>query len=73
MLNILCHPQCLQVVVHHWGTPVDELQPMPDVITGGDLLYAPESHAALLESLIDLSAPHTIIYLAFRSRGRALD
>jgi len=58
-----------QAVDHAWGECIEALKPHPDVITGGDLIYAPESHTALLETLDGLCAAHTLVYLAHRLRG----
>ncbi len=60
----------LQVVVHCWGQDVTELMPSPDVITGADVVYQQEHFAALITTLQDLAAAHTLIYLAFKIRGK---
>ena len=37
-----------------------------------DLLYAETSFPSLVTTLSDLSAPHTIIFLAFKRRGETI-
>ena len=59
----------MQVVVHQWGNDVKDLLPAPDIITGADIVYQQEHFAALIQTLQDLAAPHTLIYLAFKLRG----
>ena len=63
----------LQVVAHQWGDDVKDLLPGPDLITGADIVYQAEHFAALIQTLQDLAAPHTLIYLAFKLRGKALE
>ena len=60
----------LQVVVHCWGQDVKELMPSPDVIIGADVVYQQEHFDALITTLQDLAAAHTLIYLAFKIRGK---
>ena len=60
----------LQVVVHCWGQDVKDLMPSPDVITGADVVYQQEHFDALVTTLHHLAAPHTLIYLAFKIRGK---
>ena len=45
------------------------LGPQPDLITGADVLYEEAHFPALLATIAALSAPHTLTYLAFRTRG----
>ena len=59
----------LQVVAHCWGEDVTPLMPPPDLITGADVVYQQEHFDALISTLQDLAAPHTVIYLAFKLRG----
>ncbi|KAK9832320.1 hypothetical protein WJX74_006168 [Apatococcus lobatus] len=59
-----------QVLEHCWGDEVKTLGRAPDVITGADVMYEQEHFPALLATLQDLSAVHTVILLAFRMRGR---
>lgn len=47
-----------------------ELMPSPDVITGADVVYQQEHFDALITTLQDLAAAHTLIYLAFKIRGK---
>ena len=44
--------------------------PTPDVITGADVVYQQEHFDALITTLQDLAAAHTLIYLAFKIRGK---
>lgn len=71
-LNVNCgdHQQHSKVVVHCWGQDVKGLMPTPDVITGADVVYQQEHFDALITTLQDLAAAHTLIYLAFKIRGR---
>lgn len=41
----------------------------PDIITAADVLYWPDARPALLASLRALSAPHTLTYVAYRTRN----
>lgn len=59
----------LQVTAYQWGDNVKELLPAPDLITGADIVYQQQHFAALIITLQDLAAPHTLIYLAFKLRG----
>lgn len=59
----------VQVLEHKWGDEVESLGPAPDVITGADVLYEQEHFPALLKTIQDLSAVHTVTLLAFRMRG----
>jgi len=74
--QILCvdkvhtHFGVLQVVVHSWGQDVKDLMPSPDVITGADVVYQQEHFDALVTTLQDLAAAHTLIFLAFKIRGK---
>lgn len=43
--------------------------PSPDLITGADVVYQQEHFDALITTLQDLAAAHTLIYLAFKIRG----
>ena len=52
-----------------WGADALALNPQPDIITGAEILYEQRHFPALLKSIQALSAPHTLIYLAFRTRG----
>lgn len=63
--------RCLQVVPYAWGGPTSNLPQSPDVITGADVVYEQEHFPALLSALHMLAAPHTVIYLAFRLRGKS--
>lgn len=66
----LSHGQnVVQVLEHKWGDEVKSLGPAPDVITGADVMYEREHFPALLKTIQDLSAVHTITLLAFRLRG----
>ena len=58
-----------QVVDHAWGEDVSVLGRPPDVITGADVIYEEQHYPALLATLGQLAAPHTLILLAFRLRG----
>ncbi len=49
---------------------MEELLPSPDVITGADVVYQQEHFDALITTLQDLAAAHTLIYLAFKTRGK---
>ena len=60
------------MVNHQWGEPTKVLGELPDVITGGDLIYSSEHHDALLDTLGEASAAHTQLFLAFRLRGRMM-
>lgn len=44
--------------------------PSPDLITGADVVYQQEHFDALITTLQDLAAAHTLIYLAFKIRGK---
>ncbi|KAL3148776.1 hypothetical protein ABBQ38_014185 [Trebouxia sp. C0009 RCD-2024] len=59
-----------QVVCHRWGDDVTPLLPAPDIITGADIVYQQQHFDALITTLHDLAAPHTLIYLAYKLRGR---
>ncbi|KAL0035376.1 hypothetical protein WJX77_003568 [Trebouxia sp. C0004] len=71
-LKVNCgdHQRHSKVVVHCWGQDVKDLMPSPDVITGADVVYQQEHFDALITTLQDLAAAHTLIYLAFKIRGR---
>ncbi|KAG1675873.1 hypothetical protein FOA52_001530 [Chlamydomonas sp. UWO 241] len=43
----------------------------PDVITAADVLYEPAHHAALLDTLDALCAPHTLVFIAWKKRSAA--
>ncbi len=47
-----------------------DLMPSPDVITGADVVYQQEHFDALVTTLQDLAAAHTLIFLAFKIRGK---
>ena len=64
-----CSSVASQVFEYAWGSNAAVLGPLPDVITGADIVYEEEHFAALLDSIQALSAPHTLTYLAFRLRG----
>ena len=59
----------LQVICHCWGDDVAALLPAPDIITGADIVYQQEHFDALITTLQDLAAPHTLIFLAYKLRG----
>lgn len=59
----------MQVIAHCWGDSVKSLLPAPDLITGADIVYQQEHFAALIATLQDLAAPHTLVYLSFKLRG----
>ena len=59
------------MVDYAWGANALALHPQPDIITGADILYEQQQFPALLESIQALSAPHTLTYLAYRTRGVA--
>ncbi|BDA43830.1 EEF1A lysine methyltransferase 3 [Coccomyxa sp. Obi] len=59
-----------QVRDYAWGEDVASLPACPDLITGADIVYQSEHFPALLHTLEHLAAPHTLIYLSFRLRGR---
>ena len=59
-----------QVVDYAWGSHVAVLGEPPDIITGADIVYQKEFFPQLVHTLESASAPHTIIYLAFRLRGK---
>lgn len=59
----------VQVVCHSWGDDVTPLLPAPDIITGADIVYQQQHFDALITTLQDLAAPHTLIYLAYKLRG----
>ena len=63
----------LQVVAYQWGNDIKELLPGPDLITGADIVYQAEHFAALIKTLQALAAPHTLIYLAYKLRGKAVE
>jgi len=58
-----------EVEEYEWGAPVAKLGALPDIITAADCLYQPEHYPALLETVVRLSQPHTMTYLAYRQRG----
>ncbi|KAK9916047.1 hypothetical protein WJX75_007777 [Coccomyxa subellipsoidea] len=62
-----------QVTDYAWGDNVAALPACPDLITGADILYQAEHFPALLQTLKQLAAPHTLIYLSYRLRGRGED
>ena len=57
-----------QVREYEWGTDSQALG-KPDVIVGADVVYQREYYPALARSLAALSSPHTVCFIAFRSRG----
>ena len=59
----------IQVICHCWGDDVASLLPAPDLITGADIVYQQEHFDALITTLQDLAAPHTLIFLAYKLRG----
>ena len=59
----------MQVICHCWGDDVTPLLPAPDLITGADIVYQQEHFDALITTLQDLAAPHTLIFLAYKLRG----
>lgn len=69
-----CHAQQYpKVLPHRWGTSADDVitansGSRPDLITGADIIFDPQYHGDLLLSLRQLSAPHTVTYLAHRLR-----
>lgn len=65
----VCSHFVIQVICHRWGDDVATLLPAPDVITGADIVYQQEHFDALITTLQDLAAPHTLIYLAYKLRG----
>lgn len=52
-----------------WGQPVEALAVRPDLITAADVLYDEAYHADLLESIEQLSSPHTLTYISYRKRS----
>lgn len=42
----------------------------PDIITGADVIYEEQHYPALLATLAALAAPHTLVFLASRLRGK---
>ena len=60
----------VQVAEHCWGEDVSHLLPAPDLITGADIVYEHQHFDALIKTLQALAAPHTLIYLAFKWRGK---
>ncbi len=62
----------MQVLEYKWGDDISSLGPEPDVITGADIMYEKEHFPALLKTLQELSADHTVTFLAFRMRGEDL-
>ncbi|EIE25645.1 hypothetical protein COCSUDRAFT_64760 [Coccomyxa subellipsoidea C-169] len=62
-----------QVVDYAWGDDVTALPACPDLITGADIVYQEEHFPPLLQTLKQLAAPHTLIFLSFRLRGRGED
>lgn len=58
-----------QVKQYTWGDDVAALSVCPDLITGADIVYQEEHFEALLTSLGQLAAPHTLIFLSYRLRG----
>lgn len=62
----------MQVVAYSWGEDAAALLPAPDLVTGADIVYQTQHFAALIRTLQDLCAPHTIAYLAFKLRGEPL-
>lgn len=72
--HLPCCRQCHgppQVVDYAWGSHVALLGEPPDLITGADIVYQKECFPQLVQTLEEASAPHTVIYLAFRLRGTA--
>ena len=63
----------MQVVEHCWGEDITPLLPAPDLITGADVVYQQEHFDALVTTLQQLAAPHTLIYLAFKLRGECVN
>ncbi|CAK0757345.1 hypothetical protein CVIRNUC_002532 [Coccomyxa viridis] len=59
-----------QVMPYAWGEDAGRLPQAPDVITGADVVYEQEHFPALISSLRMLAAPHTVIFLSYRLRGR---
>ena len=53
---------------YEWGEDVSSLG-QPDVVVGADVVYQRESYAALAKTLAALCSPHTVAFIAFRSRG----
>ena len=70
--GISLEASCLEVREHAWGdaaTAVTLRQPRPpDLITAADVLYSPLYYAELLESLVLLCAPHTLVFIAWKKR-----
>ncbi|KAK9838308.1 hypothetical protein WJX81_003588 [Elliptochloris bilobata] len=60
----------MQIVDHAWGSPVAALGPRPDLITGADIVYEERCFEDLVATLRALAAPHTLVVLAYRLRGR---
>jgi hypothetical protein len=58
------------VVDYAWGSQVAVLGAPPDLITGADIVYQEEYFPQLVQTLEDASTPYTVIYLAFRLRGK---
>lgn len=70
-LTLNCGEQQHSKVVNHiWGQDVTDLMPEPDLITGADVVYQQEHFDSLITTLQELAAPHTLIFLAFKLRGR---
>lgn len=59
-----------QVREYAWGSQLHELQMQPDVIIGADVVYQQEHFDALITSLWDLCAAHTVAFISYRLRGR---
>ena len=57
--------------------PTSPLPPPPlptfDAIVASDVVYEPAAYAALAATLRALAAPHTLVFLAFKSRGADAD
>mmetsp|Transcript_33978 Transcript_33978/g.101117 ORF Transcript_33978/g.101117 Transcript_33978/m.101117 type:complete len:311 (-) Transcript_33978:263-1195(-) len=70
--GVMCPPK---TIPHAWGDSIsaDELcnQVQPDIITAADVLYEPQHHANLLKSLQLVSAPHTVVFIAWKKRSAA--
>lgn len=63
----VCLP--VQVREYAWGSQLHELQMQPDVIIGADVVYQQEHFDALITSLWDLCAAHTVAFISYRLRG----
>ncbi len=57
--------------VHVWGDSASAATlPHADLITAADVLYNRQYYGALLKSLVALSQPHTLIYIAWKRRHK---